>query len=109
MTNRFRILFTPLDANSEKAARIVRATCALHNMLCTLKDNIYIPPGYADAPLPGGNIADGFWRREHQLTDLAAVPRGHTQNASQVRLNYMNWFSNQGAVDWQDDHINRIR
>ena len=78
-------------------------------MLCTLKDNIYTPPGCADAPLSGGNIADGFWPQEHQLTDLAAVPREHTQNANQVWLNYINWFSNQEAVDWQNNHINWIR
>lgn len=108
LSSRFRILFIPLDASPDKAVKIVHATCVLHNMLCSVKDNIYNPPGYADVVLPGGIIVDGFWRQNNQLADMrAALPRRHTESATYARNTYMEWCSKEGMVDWQDNHINR--
>lgn len=103
------MLFTPLDADCEKATIIVKATCALHNMLCTVHDNAYIPAGYADQPMVDGNVVDGFWRQENNLPALLARGRNHAAAASEVRTQYAAWFSAEGATEWQDQHINRLR
>lgn len=109
LTSRFRILFTPLDAAPEKATKLVYAACTLHNMLSSVNDTVYNPPGYADVLLPGGNIIDGFWRQNNQLAGMAAAaPRRHTEAATDVRNRYKQWFSREGSMDWQDNHINRI-
>lgn len=55
LTNRFRVLFTTIDANAEKATSIVKTCCVLHNMLCTVHDNVYIPAGF------GTMLCQGVW------------------------------------------------
>lgn len=99
---------TAMDASPEKAAIIVKAACTLHNLLCTISDSCYIPAGYADQPLPNGEIINGFWRLENNLAGLQAIPRGHALAATRVRNRYAHWFSEEGATDWQDTFLNRI-
>lgn len=110
LTNRFRVLFTSMDADAEKATSIVRTCCVLHNMLCTLSDNAYVPPGFGDNVLPNGEVVGGVWRVNHQdLGRLAVAARGHAIAATDARNRMARWFSEEGAVDWQDALINRLR
>ena len=110
LTNRFRVLFTTIDADAAKATSIVRACCVLHNMLLTVHDNVYLPAGFADNVLNDGNVAGGFWRANRQnLEGMAATARRHVDAATAARNRYAEWFSAQGAVDWQDQHVNRRR
>lgn len=109
LTNRWRVLFTPIDADDRKASCIVKACCALHNMLCTLNDHAYIPNGYVDQNLANGEIAPGFWRiNSDQLHGMQAIPRGHALAATNTRSRFARWCSEEGAVEWQDHHINRV-
>ena len=78
-------------------------------MLCSLNDNAYLPPGYADQLLPDGNIAQGFWRLEDNLVGMQAIPRGHAAAATTARNRFAQWFSEEGANEGQDNHINRIQ
>ena len=98
-----------MDADAERATTVVKATCALHNMLRTLDDEVYLPQGYADQRLPGGAIVNGFWRGEQQLDGLAGRHRNHAVAAGNVRNAFAEWFSEQGQLDWRDQHINRVR
>lgn len=109
LANRFRVLFTTMDADPEKATSIVRTCCVLHNMLMTVRDDVYVPPGFADNLLPDGNVVEGFWRNDQiNLGGLQPVARGHAATATTVRNHYAQWFSEEGAVTWQDRHITRI-
>ena len=62
-------------------------------MLCSLRDNAYLPPGYADQPLPDGHIAQGLWRFEQNLPNLQRAPRGHAVSAGNVRDMFASWCS----------------
>lgn len=77
-------------------------------MLCTIGGPDYVPPGYADQLLPNGEVADGFWRVRDNLPDMRAVPRGHAVAATNSRDRLSRWFSEEGAIDWQDQYINRL-
>lgn len=106
LTSRWRVLFTTLDADEEKATNIVKATVVLHNMLCTVHDKAYNPAGFADAPLNGGNVVQGIWRAGSEPVAVHTVPRGHAVAATNVRNRFAEWFSAEGRTEWQDDHIN---
>ena len=51
---------SPVDAQPDRLIQMVHASCILHNMLLTLADSEYMPPSFADAVLPDGDIADGI-------------------------------------------------
>ena len=110
LSNRWRFLFTPVDAKPEKLMIVLHASCVLHNLLCTVSDNDYNPPGYADTHTPTGELVDGFWRTEQQvLSRLAIHPaRNHTVAAAGVRESLVNWCSAEGAREWQDRFILRV-
>ena len=74
-------------------------------MLQTLNDEVYVPPGYADHCLPGGAVVNGFWRGDRQLDGLAGRGRNHAVAARNVRNTFVEWFSAEGQLDWQDEHI----
>ena len=110
LANRFRVLFTTMDADAEKATLVVRACCVLHNMLCTLADEVYLPAGYADQVQRDGHVAAGFWRVDNQNLDgMVATARGHAVAATNARNRFAQWFSEEGAVEWQDRHVTRVR
>lgn len=94
------------------AKDLVKAVCILHNFLCTIKDAGYIPVGFADQAVNGGDVVDGFWRAEgdaQQLRQLANNQQRHAQHqATDVRNLLMNWVGRQGARDWQDALIARV-
>ena len=110
LTNRFRVLFTTMDADAETASLVVRACCVLHNMLCTLADEVYLPAGYADQVQRDGHVAAGFWRVDNQNLDgMVATARGHAVAATNARNRFAQWFSEVGAVEWQGRHVTRVR
>lgn len=78
-------------------------------MLCTLNDNAYVPPGFGDNLNPNGEVAGRVWRVNHQdLGGLAVTARGHAFAATNARNRLARWFSEEGAVDWQEALINRL-
>ena len=58
---RWRLLHTTIIAEPEKAAKLVKAMCVLHNYLRTNEDLPYAPSGFCDAVQPNGAIRDGSW------------------------------------------------
>ena len=78
-------------------------------MLRTLNDEVYVPPGYADHRLPEGAVVNGFWRGDQQLEGLAGHGCNHAVAARNVCNAFAEWFSAEGQLDWQDEHINRVR
>ena len=86
LSSRWRVLFTPMDADAAKATSIVRTCCVLHNMLCARADAAYAPPGFGDHLLTNGTVVDGLWRSNQQeLDNIPAIARGHAVTATNAR------------------------
>ena len=79
LANRWHFLFNPVYADPGKLTVMVNAACVLHNLLCTVSDTNYMPPGYCDTIHKG--VVDGFLRTEpHPLDDLGSCrARNYTQ------------------------------
>lgn len=109
LANRWRFLFTPVDAKPENLTSMIYAACILHNMLCSLSDYTYVPPGFADH-IVQGNIVEGLWRNDAQhLGEFEALPaRNHMVVAANHRDQLSRWFSEEGSRDWQDALITRL-
>ena len=90
----------------------VAAMTVLHNYLLISNDDTYLPPGTADM-INGTREAGvlGRWRAAagvQQLPQAEPTPvRNFTAEAAATREALTEYFSNEGAVDWQYDHINR--
>lgn len=111
LCQRWRVFFKPIQADGEKAAKLVKAGCVLHNFLTDIGDGNYMPVGFADVLQDDGNIRPGSWRIEGEFTAWAQ-PRipglNHTREATNVRNLFLDYFSSEaGRVSWQDDQINR--
>lgn len=66
----------------------------------------YRPASFADTMLDDGEISEGEWRENESngLLYSLQVPRsGHNSsiNAKSIRETFMEYFVNEGAVDWQ--------
>ena len=83
--------------------------CVLHNFLCTLQDDSYLPRGYADVVGRDGAVREGFWRQEAvpPLNGLNTISRSVPGAAMEVRERMRDYFSGNGSVDWQLELINR--
>ena len=80
----------------------------LHNMLIksTNSANVYRPHSFVDTILEDGEIAEREWHAEtptESLYSLEVPRRGHnvSLNARAIREAFMDYFVNDGAVDWQ--------
>ena len=110
LANRWHFLFNPVDADPEKLTVTVNAAYVLHNLLCTVSDTNYMPPGYGDT-IHKREVFAGFWHTElHSLDDLSPCrARNYTQLAADNRDKITDWCSAEGVRDWQDGLITRIR
>lgn len=83
----------------------------LHNFLSDEGDNSYIPVGYTDTLLPTGEVRPGSWRVDGAGTGIVnarLTGQNHTREATRIRNEFKQYFSSDaGAVQWQDDIINR--
>lgn len=62
----------------------------------------YNPPGFADKEDVRGNVPEGAWRNSAPMASVER-PRGrkYQHGALQNRDEFMDYFSNEGAVPWQ--------
>lgn len=93
----------------EKITVAVSACCALHNYLLYSQDKDYLPPGAVDAMDGAGEVragnfraADGQWAQAPHTQ-----ARNSTVVAARIRQDFTDYFSNEGQVPWQLEHINR--
>ena len=95
LANRFRIFLTTIALSPEKVEIITLAACALHNFLCTERDNTYVP-------------------NESELETLINFPtrlpqqvgNRHAQDAMTIRNVFMEYFNSVGSVPWQTNITN---
>ena len=115
---RFRVFRRPIIASAEKAVKITKAACCLHNYLkimdmrdCASSPRQYCPPGFVDHEDPLGNIIPGDWRSEAlHSTGLSNVSRTgsntYSHSAASVREAFKTFFvSPEGQIDWQYRHV----
>ena len=81
LANRWRFLFNPVYADPGKLTVMVNAACVLHNLLCTVSDTKYMPPGYGDT-IHEGEVVDGFWRTEQHPLDGLPLCRARNHSTS---------------------------
>ena len=108
LANRWRIFFSIINLEPEYVEDCILTTLTLHNMLIksTNSANVYRPHSFVDTILEDGEIAEGEWRAEtptESLYSLEVPRRGHnvSLNAKAIRETFMDYFVNDGAVDWQ--------
>ena len=105
LSSKFRVFHTTIGLSPEKVEKIVLACCALHNFL-RKHSSQYLSLGLVDVEdETSGTITLGSWRNEEQLTpinhNLGRVPDA----AMEIRHQFMDYFSNEGSVSWQDNMI----
>lgn len=104
----FRVLRKPIALNAEKTKKIILACCVLHNYLLDTNKQKYASSNTFDREDEDGNILPGEWRREeapngtmHPLQrSLSAL-----SNAKYIREEFVDYFINEGDLDWQYHRI----
>lgn len=105
----FRILRRTMEYKVENVNRIVAAICVLHNFLIERKSPIYAGPGSLDTE-NNGTLTLGQWRTETDTGDgaterddrpLPNMARNISNDAKQIRLEFKEYFMNEGQVPWQ--------
>lgn len=89
ISNKWRILHRPLDVDIDFAEYIVKAICVLHNYVrtrdgCSYEDTFFTAP----------------------LSSLTGATTGRAiRVADNVRAKFMDYFTNEGSVEWQNRMI----
>ena len=111
--SRFRILRRPIIAGAQKVTLITKAIVVLHNFLMktnAMNNNSYCPSNVVDHEGPSG-IRGGEWRKDNDAIGLQPIQRlgsnNYSQNAATIRQDYMNYFNNEGELEWQWQLVNR--
>jgi len=101
LSNRFRIFHTQISVSLEAIDHIVMATCVLHNFLRRRYATVYTP----ENNLYTENTTDGTIELGLQSTHMIDLRQGHNRRsnneAKRVRELFMNYFNNEGKVEWQ--------
>lgn len=103
MSSKFRIFHTTIRLEPTKVEKIVLACTALHNYLHRHHEAEYSPVGSIDREnIVDGTVVPGSWREDRQLLHLERLRRNSTEEAKYIRNEYKNYFSEEGAVPWQN-------
>jgi hypothetical protein len=105
VSNKFRILLQRMALEPDKAAKVVLACCALHNMLRKESSSGYSPPGYLDRVQADGKLVLGDWRSSEvkELDSIREAHNNYTVDAKATRLRFLEYFNGVGKVGWQDN------
>lgn len=104
---RFQIFQTAIDIRLQSIDKVVMACCVLHNYLRQTCGGIYAPPDSLDKEnTVDGSVELGLRANPDQL---AGLQRGYIRNysaeANLVRQSFMQYFTEDGAVSWQERMI----
>ncbi|XP_069680511.1 uncharacterized protein [Periplaneta americana] len=88
----------PFRCRVELVDKIVKATCVLHNYM---RQNIYVTPV--------GQCEQEILTQDACLDSIPRVGCNATQEAFNVRQEFMRYFMNEGSVPWQIAYVHRGR
>lgn len=99
LASKFRIFHSPINLNVENAVSVVKACCMLHNFLRRCNGS-----GTTRACI---NLSHEQLQEEMEsaFTPLDQEHRHGSYEAREVRNLYLEYFNQEGRVDWQDDMI----
>lgn len=106
LVSRFQIFGKPLPYCPNTVDKIVKACCALHNWLRSMKSSTEYSMDFEDTE--NGYLEEGTWR--HLPSEgLVPIPRNmynhSSQNARQIREEFADYFMGEGSVPWQSRMI----
>lgn len=105
---RFRVLHTAINMKPLNIQYVVLAICTLHNYLIKRK-NLYIGPTSFDSENKQTHelMKNAEWRQNNvELCPLQSSDRkGQTLDAKENRQEYVNYFTGNGKVSWQDEML----
>lgn len=104
---RFRIFHTCINLEPRNIESVVMACCMLHNFLIAKSSRTYTPPECFDYDDTEEGVTHfGLNSQGSNMSSLQRRPFGNTANAAkEVREAFMNYFTNEGQVSWQDRFI----
>lgn len=104
LASRFRILLTTINMSPEKVTKITLACCYLHNFLRKKNEEVYLAGGFSAENTETGNIVCADWQSEGaSLNSISSTTiRNSLNTAKNVRNQFCEYFSNTGAVPWQN-------
>ena len=74
MASAFRVFYSKINLNPDKATKVVLAAVVLPNMLHTGHANTYTLPGFMDE-IDGDNVVEGNWRKEANASIFQPLPQ----------------------------------
>lgn len=107
ISSRFRLLQRAINLTPEKASYAVLAICAMHNFL-RKRGGSYVTPTMFDRQDNTNITQNGEWRKNvnTELLGLQCTRQKNVSTEAKInRDNYMHFFNNQGAVDFQEEMI----
>lgn len=107
MAARFRILHTAINLRLDRIDLVVLTCAVLHNFLRRKCGSSYIPPESMDSEnWLQSTITNGL-RMEPNI--VAGLQQGHNRHfgreANESRNTFLDYFNNEGKVNWQDKMI----
>lgn len=109
LSSRYRIFRKPIHASKSTINSIIQAAVVLHNFLIINYPASYIMPGTVDSENQLGTWRD-ITQRDTGLLPLSGSSPSNTPtlDGSFVRNIFTEYFMNEGAVSWQNDHIHNV-
>nr|CAI5854424.1 unnamed protein product [Callosobruchus analis] len=108
LASRFRIYHTAINVQPENIEKIVMATCVLHNFLIEHTPSSYAPRDCFNQENTenGTIITSGYDTTDSNMENLKRRHQGNIMSdAKNVRIEFSNYFVNEGKVPWQDYFI----
>ncbi|XP_066965693.1 uncharacterized protein [Macrobrachium rosenbergii] len=104
LANRFCIFLTPRNLPMDKVEKVVLVCTSVHIILRRDKISKYMQPeGFLECEdLSQGTVSRGTWRATPDLIGLERVGWNPTNDSKYIRKQCMEFFSDEGAVAWQN-------
>lgn len=110
--SKWRVFRQPIRAKLDLVDLIVQAAVCLHNYLILTENARYLPTGFVDSYVEGGDIVLGYWRNivaEDQNPGLAKFQKqgspNSTSDAKVMRSNFCEYVNDVGALAGQNDYV----
>lgn len=105
LASKWRIFQKPINAQVDTVVSIVQACVCLHNFIKNMEEKVSPEErSYHTINLTDCNDSNGEWRNYIPTNNMYGLRSGrnaHSLRANKIREDFMKYFLNEGAVDWQ--------